>query len=240
MSRWFVAAVLACTVAACGGGNGPTGPTSNPRLSRTKMMAFGDSLTSGEVTAPVSRVPGSITALIVVPAASYPTNLQAQLQTSYPSQASAITVTNQGRSGETVFDGVIRFEQVFDESRPDVVLIQEGVNGISSFGATASTALIRAMVQRAQNGQARVFVGSMVPTIAGRQRSQDANALVAYNSALQAMTVQEGVVYVDLYNGMLPQVTTWIGIDGLHPNEAGYRRMAELFAEAIRANLEVR
>jgi len=35
-------------------------------------------------------------------------------------------------------------------------------------------------------------------------------------------------------------VTTWIGIDGLHPNEAGYRRMAELFAEAIRANLEVR
>lgn len=240
MYRWFVAVVLACTAAACGGGNGPTGPTSNPRLSRTRFMAFGDSITSGEVTAPASLNPGGFTTLVVVPAASYPTQLQAQLQAAYPTQIASITVSNQGRPGENVFDGALRFDQVFDESRPEVVLIQEGVNGIASVGAAVSTSLIRAMLQHAQNGQARVFVGSMVPSIAGRQRSANSEALVAYNAALQAMCVQEGVTFVDLYNGMMPQVTTWIGIDGLHPNEAGYRRMAELFAEAIRANLEVR
>ena len=38
---------------------------------------------------------------------------------------------------------------------------------------------------------------------------------------------------VDLYALMLPDVFRYIGVDGLHPNEAGYARMAELFVEAI-------
>jgi lysophospholipase L1-like esterase len=39
---------------------------------------------------------------------------------------------------------------------------------------------------------------------------------------------------------MLPDAATLIGSDGLHPTEAGYRRIAELFFAAIRADLEVR
>ena len=39
---------------------------------------------------------------------------------------------------------------------------------------------------------------------------------------------------------MLPDVFRYIGVDGLHPNEAGYTRIAELFFQAIQANLEVR
>jgi lysophospholipase L1-like esterase len=31
-----------------------------------------------------------------------------------------------------------------------------------------------------------------------------------------------------------------IGIDGLHPTEAGYRRVAELYFNSIRANFETR
>ena len=45
---------------------------------------------------------------------------------------------------------------------------------------------------------------------------------------------------VDLYTSMLPDVFRYIGVDGLHPNEAGYTRMAELFLQAIQADLEVR
>jgi len=202
-------------------------------------MAFGDSLTAGEITAPVARS-GGITALVVVPTSSYPANLQSQLQSTYPAQSSSISVNNQGRSGESIFDGALRFDQAFEESRAEVVLIQEGVNGLSNVGATVSTALLRSMVQRAHNGQARAFVGSMIPTLPGRQRSQDSNALVAYNTALQAMCVQEGALFVDLYNGMLTEASQLIGIDGLHPNEAGYRKMAELFQTAIRTHLEAR
>ena len=54
------------------------------------------------------------------------------------------------------------------------------------------------------------------------------------------MASREGAVLVDLYAAMLPDVQRYIGVDGLHPNEAGYTRIAELFFQAIQANLEVR
>ena len=54
------------------------------------------------------------------------------------------------------------------------------------------------------------------------------------------MSTQESVTYVDLYNPMLPDAATLIGSDGLHPTEAGYRRIADLFFAAISAELEER
>ena len=50
----------------------------------------------------------------------------------------------------------------------------------------------------------------------------------------------EGAVLVDLYTALSVDVTRFIGVDGLHPTEAGYARMAEVFFEAIRVTLEVR
>lgn len=191
------------------------------------------------MTAPVAAADRAIR-LVVVPSASYPTVLQGQLQASYPQQASEISVSNQGRGGETVFDGALRFEGVFEASQAQVVLVQEGVNGLAFAGAEASAALIRQMVQRATNGGARVFVGSMLPTLPNRQRSQNPALLVAYNDALRAMCTLERVTYVDLYNGILAQAEQLIGIDGLHPTEAGYRRIAELFFTAIKSELEER
>jgi lysophospholipase L1-like esterase len=78
----------------------------------------------------------------------------------------------------------------------------------------------------------------MLPTIAGRRRSENAALLEAYNVKLKQMTVEEGVKFVDLYSELLPQAQTVIGIDGLHPTEAGYRRIADLFFAAIRNELE--
>jgi lysophospholipase L1-like esterase len=238
--------LVACAALAVACGASPTAPTVGggssplriPRLSRTRFVAFGDSLTTGEVTVPVAS--SGIGKLTVVPTAAYPAVLQSQLQSAYPTQSSDISVSNQGRGGETIFDGVLRFDSVFAASRAEVVLLQEGINGLNVGDVDASTALMRAMVQRARNGGAKVFVGSMLPTISGRQRTQIAPALVAYNTALQSMSTQEGAIYVDLYNGILPQVETLIGIDGLHPTEVGYRKIADLFLAAIKLEIEDR
>lgn len=236
--RWALVIVCAGVMAACGGGSGPTGPTANPaRLSRTKFLAFGDSITAGEVTQPVGA-DGGIGKLVVVPATSYPTVLQGRLTSTYSSQASSIAVNNQGAGSEFILDGVQRFDRVFPQSQAQVVLLQEGVNGLSFVGPDTSTGLMRIMVQQAKDGSARVFVGSMIPTIAGRTRSQNPAALVAYNNVLQIMCTQEGATYVDLYTAMLPEAGSLIGGDGLHPTEAGYRRMADLFFTAIRGVLE--
>lgn len=240
MKRLVLLLALACTSAACSG-NGPTGPTPDPaRLSRTKFLAFGDSFTAGEVTNPTTSVlPSGIHKLILVPPASYPSQLQTQLRTTYASQAASITVVNSGEASERILDGNERFPGVFDANRPEVVLLMEGANGLPQVGPDISTGVMRIMVQRAKSGGARVFVGSMIPQVAGRPRATTpVSETLAYNNTLQIMSTQEAVTYVDLYNALLPDAATLIGSDGLHPTEAGYRRIADLFFAAIRTALE--
>lgn len=235
--------VATCALlAACGSDTGPTGPTSNtPRISKTKFLAFGDSFTAGEVTSPVSLAPGTIGKLIVVSAASYPAQLEATLRATYSAQSASIAVTNSGEPSERILDGAQRFPGVFDASRPEVVLLMEGANGLQLVGPDISTGVMRTMVQKAKEGGARVFVGSMLPQVAGRPRATTpTNELLAYNNTLQLMSSQEGVVYVDLYNAMLPDAATLIGSDGLHPTEAGYRKIADLFFAALKRELEER
>ncbi len=75
----------------------------------------------------------------------------------------------------------------------------------------------------------------MIPQVASRPRGNTpVSELINYNNTLQLMCTQEGVVYVDLYNPMLPDAATLLGADGLHPTEAGYLRIAETFFAAIR------
>ena len=244
MPRSFVLLAFGCTLlaAGCGGTNGPAGPTPNsPRISRTRYLAFGDSFTAGEVTNPVSTSPTLIHTQIVVPAASYPNVLQSQLQTTYRSQSSSITVINGGQASERILDGLQRFPSAFQSSQAEAYCFMEGVNGLPQVGPDISTGMMRIMVQAAKDGRARVFVGSMIPQVAGRPRATTpVSELLAYNNTLQIMSTQEGVTYVDLYNTMMPDAATLIGTDGLHPTEAGYRRIADLFFAAIRTDLEER
>ena len=227
--------------AACSGT--PTTPTfratRTARLSRTRFLAFGDSLTAGEVTNPIAAIGGGpIAKLVVVPSASYPTQLQSRLAARYPSQSGAIAVTNAGLAGENLFRAVLRFDDVLGSTFPEAVLIMHGLNNLGGDGTDIPTLLIRGMVQTAKGRGMSVFVGSMLPTIAGRPRSQDTALLESYNAKLRQMAVEEGAVFVDLYTTLLPEAPTVIGEDGLHPTEAGYRRIADVYLAAIAASLE--
>ena len=77
-----------------------------PTLSKTRFLAFGDSITAGEVTAPLGgslvRGAGTITRQVVVPSASYPSVLLNTLRGRYAAQAGSIEVFNYGFGGEKV------------------------------------------------------------------------------------------------------------------------------------------
>jgi lysophospholipase L1-like esterase len=234
--------LVGCAVLAVACGGTPTRPTSAARiarLSRTRFVAFGDSLTAGEVTEPLGAAPSDIISThVVVSAASYPVQLHAMLDARYAPQAGAIFVANAGVGGESIFRGVQRFEQSLSMNFAQAVIIMEGLNNLVVDGVDVTTSLMREMVRTAEERNVSVFVASMVPTVAGRQRSQNPALLEAYNAALKKMSVEEGVTFVDLYTPMLPEAPALIGVDGLHPTEAGYRRIADIFLTAISATLE--
>jgi len=241
--RVLLAVGTAVIAVACGGS--PSGPTTGgavsagrtARLSRTRFLAFGDSLTAGEVTAPIGATPGPISKHVIVPAASYPSQLQSQLASRYASQASAIRVINAGVAGENLFTAALRFGTALSENGPEAVIIMHGLNNLGGDGTDVPTSLIRGMVRTAKAQNLPVFVGSMVPTVAGRLRSQNVALLESYNAKLRQMSVEEGAVFVDLYTTLLPEALAVIGVDGLHPTEAGYRRIADVFFNSISIEL---
>jgi lysophospholipase L1-like esterase len=218
--------------------------TKLPQLSRLKYMAFGDSITAGEVTFPGSTasVPAS-GKQVVVPSAAYPTVLQRLLRTRYQFQADQIAVNNAGVGGEKAIDARNRFFATMTSFRPDVVLILTGHNDIPSGadGAASSAANeVRIMAQGAKTQGARVFIATPVPGRPNGNRTIDPFLLLDYAGRMRNEASREGAVLVDLYELMRNDVFRYIGVDGLHPNEAGYTRIAELFFEAIQRELEVR
>jgi lysophospholipase L1-like esterase len=216
-----------------------------PTLARTRFLAFGDSVTLGEVTVPIpTSTPGSAFPsgrLLVVPSASYPTRLRDLLLARYLSQVGSIQVTNAGKSGEPAIDGALRFPGVLAADRSEVVLLLEGFNDLALFdvaGISRAIAAMDTMAREARNRGARVMMASLTPSRPGGRNTLDPAVLLDYNTRLRTLASGEGAVYVDLYNALQPALATNIGSDGLHPTEAGYRRIAEEFAVAIRATLE--
>jgi lysophospholipase L1-like esterase len=229
--------LASCAVIAAGCGDSPSGPTDGgrvPTLSRTRFLAFGDSITAGELAAPT----GGINKMVLVPAASYPSNLLSRLSAQYPTQVASLRVANSGVPGEKIFGGAERFPSALTADLPEAVLIMEGVNDLWWIGPDVTTSLLRSMVATAKGWGVRVFIGSMLPTVPGRSRSANPADLEALNARLKRMAAEEGATFVDLYTPLQPEASRLIGIDGLHPNEAGYRRIADIYFNAIRMTLE--
>jgi lysophospholipase L1-like esterase len=215
--------------------------TQAPALTATRFLAFGDSVTAGEVTAPVSGAP--VMGLVVVPSASYPSRLQERLRSRYTSQASEVSVVNAGRSSELAHEGVPRLADLLANSQTQALLLLHGYSDVLDFGANGVSRAIGAMNDMARQGRlrgARVFVGLLTPSIPGRQRSVPDSVIRDYNDRLSSMIAGEGALRVNLYGALASDVNRYIGVDGLHPTEAGYQRIAEEFLSAIGAELEPR
>lgn len=218
-----------------------------PTLQRTSFLAFGDSVTAGEVTVPTATALDEhgfpAFKLIVVPTASYPTQLQALLRTRYITQQSAIAVANAGVSGEHATSGALRFPAVLSQVRPEVVLLLEGYNDLASFGASGvqpAASAVETMAREARGRGARVFIANLTPPRTGGRNTLPADLVTSLNVRLRAAAAGENAVFVDLYSALVSNVTLYIGTDGMHPTEIGYQRMAETFFTAVQGTLETR
>jgi len=208
-----------------------------PRLQRTRIMAFGDSLTFG------STILGNDPYVFSFPLeTAYPAVLSQLLSARYTDQT--ITVFNRGLVGEQAWRALSRFTASFAADAPDVVVLQEGYNDFKVadtgvIGVANAAAGITELAGEARRRGARVFICTLAPGRPGRGEIPR-SAIEAINDRLRQVARGEGAVLVDLFSALLPEVNANVSIDGLHLTPLGYRRVAETVFAAIRADLEVR
>jgi len=208
------------------------------RLRRTRIMAFGDSITAGQLIVPNT----DNVELITTPAVAYPTVLAQLLGARYGDQR--IEVFNEGRPTERSELALSRFIGTFGLDHPDVVVLLEGYNDIifassGDLGIAAAEQGVSALAADARNRGARVFICTLTPSRAGR-RQIAMSAIQAANDRLRVVARGEGAYLVDTFSALLPNVDENVSSDGLHLTAAGYRRVAETVFAAIRADLEVK
>jgi lysophospholipase L1-like esterase len=208
----------------------PTQPPAAPRLARTRFVAFGDSLTEGVVSTPLRLT------LVDIPH-SYPGRLGAALRQRYSDQPE-IAVLNEGRAGEFAEDGKVRLPDVIRADAPQVVLLMEGANELNVFGRRGISRAVGAledMIKDANRRGVTVFVATLPPQRASGRNGAGAPDVEELNAQIRKTALDEGARLVDVH----PQFDlALVGEDGLHLTEAGYVRLAEIFAAAIRQAFE--
>jgi lysophospholipase L1-like esterase len=202
-------------------------------------MAFGDSLTQGVDSPPA---PASFWQLPDWPYA-YPYKLSDLLKARYTDQP--ISVWNDGWWGEAIDDGLARLPSEVRYYQPDVLLLLEGANNLLGTPSEPTTTYIAGRLQdmihaaRLQKSNIVIMLATFPPQYPGT-RGAGAPYVSTLNGKIATVATTNAVILVDLYKDFAVAGTRLIGVDGLHPTDAGFTQMAKSFYTAIQTNLEVK
>ena len=202
-------------------------------ISRTKFMAFGDSMTEGVISLEPLMMLG--------PPDTYPFKLEQMLQQPYPSQP--LVVLNRGLAGEDTREGARRIASVLDADRPEVMLLLEGINNINGLATTTQVSGLRTMITEAQRRSVQVIIATVMPVSPTWRLYQPGNTptkIQALNTQIFALAAQYNLGSpVDLF-AIFQANPGLIGSDGLHPSAPGQTRIAEAFRDEIVRRYDVR
>jgi lysophospholipase L1-like esterase len=233
--------------------------TEPPKLTLTRFVSFGDSITAGEdgidggpntgfLCVPTVTSTGSIRPRVILPdAQTYPGQLQAKLAARYGTQSP--TVLKRGCPGEFAAPATLpsatraRFDAIVSTGQYDVVLIMEGSNDLDapvySDPVGSAAAALRSFVTDAKSVGMKPLLATIPPMNPAGRRGSGAARVTQLNDRIHQIAGIETVPLVDVYaafNGNL----TLLGDDGLHPNADGYAVIAGAFFDVIASTFEVK
>lgn len=217
MIRWLIrTSVAACLAAlplgliACGGDGGggdPYGDHDFGDNDRQKVVAIGDSITSG----------------LVCDEEASP----------YPSKVGGMTglnVVNAGVSGESSGRTAGRTGSVLDAQKPGFLLILTGHND-AIFDRDYDDVIgnLRSIIQAARNRKTVPILATLVPI--GAPRTFATGPALSYSAGIRELAKELDVPLVDLEREFGDDPS--LQCDGLHPTEAGSAIIAAGFADRL-------
>lgn len=208
------------------------------QLKFTKFMAFGDSITQGFLRDPADFVP-SLRPLFLEPTINYPYMLEQMLRTRYGNNE--IVVINEGLGGETIEEGTERIVDAIALHQPQVVLILEGYNHLTETPLSTARSGLRSMARWAQTHGADVIPATLFQVSDDREESRPGSQELIddLNDAIRGLGVTLGLGGVADLEQAFGNGVGLLGSDGLHPNPAGYQKMADVFLQEIIRRFEV-
>ena len=157
-----------------------------------------------------------------------------------------------GVSGQTSGQILLRFEDDAMALSPAAVVILAGANDVRAFfgrpaaiGPAAQARIARhvtAMADIAEGRGVKVAVGTLPPVrprLAGGRRSagrRDSGTILKVNAWLRGLAAERAYPLIDFHAALVGgdgALGEGLSTDGLHPNAAGYGRMAAALAPAL-------
>jgi acyl-CoA thioesterase-1 len=192
----------------------PPPAPSKPDKSLPKIIAFGDSLTAG---------------LGLPQRASYPTLLQKKLD----ADGFAYEVVNAGISGDTSAGGVRRIDWSLDGD-VKIVIIELGANDLlrgQSIDAMKNN--LAQIIQRVKARGATVLLAGMeAPTNAGDEYRK------AVHESFISLARDYSVPLIPFFLDRVAGIESLNQSDGIHPNEAGTRIVADTVYRSLQPLLD--
>jgi acyl-CoA thioesterase-1 len=179
------------------------------KFAPVKIVAFGDSLTSGH------RLPSKD---------AYPSVLQAKLKEA----GLPVAVVNFGVSGDTTTRALRRLDAALAE-RPQIMVVELGANdGLRGVPVPVVKANLEKIISAAQAQNIEIVLCAMEALpLQGWQYT------IAFHQMYEDLAATHGVTLVPfLMNGVLGNPDL-ISDDGVHPNAAGARYIAETIFEYV-------
>jgi lysophospholipase L1-like esterase len=210
-----------------GGGNASFDPC--PASEPCKIMPLGDSITEGTGFA------GGYRGKLYTKAVANGKNITfvGSLKTNPPTGITGFPTSHEGHFAWTIqqIDDIIPTPTL--NVSPHIVLLHIGTNDINQKLSGAPTRLKSLITQIVTAVPGALVVVAQVIPISG-----STSAVQAYNAEIPAIVQEQAsggkhVILVDQYTGF---PTSELG-DGVHPNEAGYTRMADTWFAAIKSYL---
>jgi lysophospholipase L1-like esterase len=217
--------------------NGYTYDPVGPLLLADTILAFGDSLTYG-ISSSCGFGGDQCGFRVATP---YPQRLEAWLRSRYPAQT--VAVQGSGVPGECASAdgcsgtaGRVRLPGTIGAIH-DLVVILEGVNDLNAiFSDGFIEDGVRAMVRTAKNAGKDVILCGLLPVKPNDDTGiykADPVRISSMNRRLEELAGAEGVPFVNMVAAFGPAFEPLLSPDGLHPNGAGYQRMAEAIGNAV-------